>query len=651
MFMPAETLRILLVEDNPGDQELVRLYMAQALASPIELSCVESLGAARQVIDPSRLDLVLLDLGLPDGRGLEVVDRMRSMAADVPIVVLTGSGTLESGLDALERDAQDYLVKDQLSPAMLSRSVRYAVHRRRWQNQYRHQLSVSPDGILVLDSKEIILFSNSSAVAMLGHAPTDGGSLPDLIRGARSAPVDVTLGTGRVVEVRSVETDWQGRPGRLITLRDMTERREAERALSRLTEELRRTNRRLEELVSTDPLTGILNRRGLEEALGREIERLARTGDQLVAILVDMDDFKSVNDSYGHAVGDAALKAMTSSLREALRGGDQLGRVGGDEFLVLLSGTTTAEGVAVAEKLRRAVKATRLPVADGSVALAASFAVGVVPPDVVSIEQVLASVGSMLKRSKDDGKNRVSSERGSSGSKGDQWAESELNPDGIDLHVALQSIRCTTTNDVVGNEALTRGPPGAFANPADLFRAAFEQNVLTTLDLRALSNSLALLRATDPDGTYHVNLFPSTVLNTPTERIIQLLTDGVAAGRLCVELSEQQFLGDPSYLREPLLALRKHGVRVAIDDVGFGRSSIEALLVLEPDVVKVDRRCLHGIEAMGERRQLERLMAMLSAVNAEVIVEGVETEAELSILRDMGVILAQGFLWGRPARG
>ena len=156
MFKPADALRILLVEDNPGDQELVRLYMAQASASPVELACVGSLSAARQMIEPNELDVVLLDLGLPDGRGLEVVDRMRSMAADVPIVVLTGSGTLESGLDALEHDAQDYLVKDQLSPAMLSRSIKYAIHRRRWQNQYRHQLSVSPDGIIVVDSKEMV---------------------------------------------------------------------------------------------------------------------------------------------------------------------------------------------------------------------------------------------------------------------------------------------------------------------------------------------------------------------------------------------------------------------------------------------------------------------------------------------------------------
>lgn len=653
MFKPADALRILLVEDNPGDQELVRLYMAQASASPVELACVGSLSAARQMIEPNELDVVLLDLGLPDGRGLEVVDRMRSMAADVPIVVLTGSGTLESGLDALEHDAQDYLVKDQLSPAMLSRSIKYAIHRRRWQNQYRHQLSVSPDGIIVVDSGEMVLFANSAAIDLVGHSPTESSTLPPVIRGARSAPVDAHLDSGRTVEVRAVETDWQGRPGRLITLRDITERREAERALSRLTEELRRTNRRLEELVSTDPLTGVLNRRGLEEALGRELERLTRSGDQLVAILVDMDDFKSVNDSYGHAVGDAALKAMTASLREALRGGDQLGRVGGDEFLVLLSGTTVAEGVAVAEKLRRSVKSTTLPVDDGGLALAASFAVGVIEPDVVSIEQVLASVGATLKRSKETGKNRVSSSAlpAEEGGAPYEWAEGELNADGIDLHVALQSIRCTKTHDIVGNEALTRGPPGAFAMPADLFRAAFEQNVLTTLDLRALSNSLALLRANDPDGTYHVNLFPSTVLNTPSERIIQLLTDGVATGRLCVELSEQQFLGDPTYLREPLRALRDHGVRVAIDDVGFGRSSIEALLVLEPDVVKVDRRCLYGIESSGERRQLERLMEMLSAVNAEVIVEGVETETELQILCDMGVSLAQGYLWGRPSRG
>ncbi len=638
---------VLLVEDNPGDVDLVRLYLTQVPRSRVGLRSADSLGSAREALDETSPDLILLDLGLPDGTGVEVVQSMRRLAADVPIVVLTGSNDPDIAMAALQFDAQDFLVKDQMNATVLLRSIRYAVERHRWQQQYRQQLSSSPDGIVVLDETGTVRFANAAASVLLGGAPSTLGEIPRDVR-LSSGATDVTLPTGRIVEARTADTVWQGTAARIITLRDMTERREAERTLSRLTAELRRTNSRLEELVSTDPLTGVLNRRGIEDALGREMERLQRTGDGLVAILVDCDDFKGINDAYGHAVGDAALTALTSQVREALRSGDYVGRVGGDEFLVLLPETTIAEGMAVAEKLRRAIKTTMVPVADGSLALAASLAVGAIEPDVVSIEQILSTLGPTLKRSKLGGKDRVSGDglRDEEGS-----AAARLEPDSLDLGVALQTIRRLDDEAAVGFEALTRGPPGDFQLPTELFRAAFEQDVLTTMDLRALRSSLAALRLSGRGGWHHVNLFPSTILNTPVDRLARLLAEALDAGTVCVELSEQQFLGDPTYLREPLQALRERGIRLAIDDVGFGRSSIEALLVLEPDVVKVDRRCVQRIATHdGERRRLQRLMDMLLAVGADVIIEGVESPDELTILREMGARYAQGYLWDEPKR-
>jgi EAL domain-containing protein (putative c-di-GMP-specific phosphodiesterase class I) len=182
------------------------------------------------------------------------------------------------------------------------------------------------------------------------------------------------------------------------------------------------------------------------------------------------------------------------------------------------------------------------------------------------------------------------------------------------------------------------------------FRAAFEQDTLTAVDLRALRTSLDRRKSEAWTGWYHVNVFPSTLVDTTPEDLTSLLVDAGTDERICIELSEQQFLGDPAYLKKPIASLRKRGFRVAIDDVGFGRSSIEALMVLEPDVVKIDRKCMHtagGDDA--ERRQLERLIAMLGAVEATVIVEGVETQSELSFLREMGVQYAQGYLWGKPS--
>lgn len=641
-----EDLRVLVIEDNPGDVELVQHYLAQGLEG-VHLEPAESLAAARRVLSETDVDLILLDLGLPDADGLGSVSTVRRMAPHTPIIVLTGHNVPGGGVAAIQEDAQDYLIKDHLNASSLQRSISYAMERSRWQQQYRHQLSVNPDGMVVLDEMGDLLFVNSAAGEMLGDDALNEGT-PEEIRQLTTAPADITLPTGLIVEGRAVDTDWQGEPARLIALRDITARREAERALSALTEQLKKTNERLEELVSTDPLTEVLNRRGVGEALAREVAHVRRTGDALVAILVDCDDFKGINDEHGYTVGDAALRALCRTVSESLRGGDHVARVGGDEFLVLLPNTSVAQGMAVAEKLRQAIKGTTIPVSDGDLQLSASLAVGEIPPEVASIEQVLATVNMALKRSKVSGKDRVSAFR-SNGDRAVDAASDEvaLDAEAIELGAVIQTIRSLGDEQIVGVEALTRGPSGFYAAPSDLFRAAAEQNTLTTLDLRALRGCLALLRDVHPDLPYHVNVFPSTVLNTPVDEMISLF--GIEPDRLCLEISEQSFLGDPSYLRKPLAELRDLGVRLAIDDVGYGRSSIESLLVLEPEVVKIDRRCIDAITTQaGERRRLERLLNMLSTVASDVIVEGVETEEELTVLRDLGVNVGQGYYWDPP---
>ena len=635
----------------------MRKALRRGSGHAVKVTNAPTVEAALGHLETEEVDLVMLDLALGAASGVDIVRRVRRTAPTIPIIVIADEPSEREAILALHRDAQDYVLKHQLNPATLTRAVEHALEPERWQGQYRRLLGISPDGVVIVDEEGRVLFVNSAAARLLGRAPTRSSELPTGMRARVGEAVDVSLDSGRVAEIREVETLWYGRPARLLTLRDITERREAEARINAMADELRRANVRLERLVDTDPLTHVLNRRGIEEVLHVELRRMGRTGDALMAILVDCDDFKSINDSHGHGTGDAVLTALAKSVEETLRAGDFVGRVGGDEFLVLLPSTTIAEGMIVAEKIRRAIKATALPLPGDRLALSASLAVGPVARDAVSVEEVLASVDEGLKQSKRAGKDIVSGGTGEErrlvprGNGRGAEAGGALHAGSIALHVVVQGIRKLEDGHSVGCEALTRGPPGALSMPADLFRAAFEQNLLTALDLRALRACVQSRRERGWPGWFHLNLFPSTLLNVPVERILQMLEPAGTKERLCVELSEQQFLGDPSCLRPMIRELRGAGYRVGIDDVGFGRSSVEALMLLEPDIVKVDRRCIKAVVTdAGERRQLDRLLAMLRAVEATVIVEGVESAEELRVLRDMGVEYGQGFLWGRPSR-
>ena len=652
-----KTLEVLLAADDPHEVALVRRALRLGHGRVVRVTDVPTVEAALTHLESEDVDLVILDLDLGPAFGADIVRGVRRSAPAIPIIVITDEAQERLAILALQRDAQDYVLRHQLNPATLAAAVRDALEPERWPGQYRRLLGISPDGVVVVDREGRVLFVNSAAAQMLGHAPVRCEELPHAMREGVGEALDVSLAGGRIAEIREVETVWSGRSARLVTMRDITERRAAESRLDAMARELKEANERLERLADTDPLTQVLNRRGLSEVLHAELRRMGRTGDKLMAILLDCDDFKSINDSFGHGVGDAALTALARGVQSTLRAGDHVGRVGGDEFLVLLPSTTIAEGLVVAEKIRRAIRATALPLSAHGLTLSASLAVGPVGREVVSLEEILTSVADGLRESKQTGKDVVSESRGNGRGRREGAAPSRaqpriaLDPATISLHVVVQEIRALDDGEAVGCEALTRGPRGAYAMPADLFRAAFEQNALTALDLRALRTTMESLRERAWPGWYHVNLFPSTLFNVPAEQIIPLLDRGGTRERVCVELSEQQFLGDPACLRPMIRDLRAAGYRVAIDDVGFGRSSIEALMLLEPDIVKVDRRCIQFVASdVGERRQLERLLAMLRAVDATVIVEGVETREELRILGELGVRYGQGYLWGKPTR-
>ncbi len=419
-------------------------------------------------------------------------------------------------------------------------------------------------------------------------------------------------------------------------------------ALRRNEDALRDAARVLQEIAIRDPLTDLINRRGLERALAQEAARVRRSGARLAALLVDCDDFKTANDQFGHAFGDAVLQEVSRRLTRALRPTDVLARVGGDEFIALLPDTRIAEAFRVAERVRDAVAAH--PVEAGTSRFDATVSIGVsdVAVDAATTKELLTQLQLALKRGKRGGKNRVatalSAVEGSS--------QDALLLEGKGLRVVAQSIRALSDDRPVGMELLSRGPSGdELENPEHLFRAAVERDLLRSVDLSCVENCLDAVEARpDLEGRIHVNLYPSTLESVDLDRWVELFCGRFGSRRqFCVELSEQQVIGQPGRLRERVAELQKVGVLVALDDVGFGRSSLEALIVLEPDVIKVDRAFVTGCASdPAKRHWLDRLVRVVDGLSAYLIAEGIESRSDLEAVRDAGVQFGQGFFWDRP---
>lgn len=404
------------------------------------------------------------------------------------------------------------------------------------------------------------------------------------------------------------------------------------------------------ELTQVDPLTGLLNRRGLADVLAVEASRAERAASSLTALLVDCDDFKAVNDRLGYAGGDAALLALTRALVHSLRPADRVARIGGDEFLVLLPDTRVVEAALVAERMRHAIVERPIETPHGACAL--SVSVAVVPVDYVDarLESLVVSARDALEESKGLGKNRVTLATAAGGAALAQETSNLsglLDEPSLIRAVSLPIVRLAD-GVVLGHEFLTRGPDGPLFSPLDFFRRASENGLLVAVDLRCLRAALAA--ATDAEGWVHVNLYPATVRETPVEQILRLFPDGPSRRRYCIELSEQHLFGDPTSIREPLARLRQAGLRIAVDDVGFGRTSLEGLVLLEPEVVKLDRRWVAGAARDRSRlRTLKRFAKVSQALGATIVAEGIESGEDLQALIDLGVDAGQGYFWGEPA--
>jgi diguanylate cyclase (GGDEF)-like protein len=550
---------LLIVEDDLSSARSLAEMLAHSDDPHFTIRHVTSAAAACEAVRGGDVDVVILDLGLPDATDLQALVQLEAAVHEIPVIVLTGRGEESLAADALHFGAEDYLRKGEIAFDSLIRSIRYAVERH---------------------------------------------------RGVRD--------------------------------------------LARMKRELETANRDLERLTLIDPLTELLNRRGLQQALSREVQHLTRGAESSAVLVVDLDDFKQINDSLGHAAGDVVLKEVGRRLRTSVRGIDFAGRVGGDEFMLLLPETNPSEVSRVAERIRLAVATATIQHSTGPITLTASIAAMLLTADLPAVDQLLSRAHLLLDRAKRQGKNRVvfqSSEFEDTDQR--RRAQTDMCTHlarGRHIVTVKQPIYELRDESPVGYEFLSRYVNESLELPDNFFRLCSERNILTLVDHACLRSAVAAAMDLPPYARFHFNIFPTTLLAVPVEHLLDLLPKPVPPGTFCLEISEQQIIGDPSYLLPAVQALRAAGILIAIDDVGFGSSCLESLVLLRPEIVKIDKRCVIGVPGDAARiDQLRRYVAVARTLGCTVVAEGIETAAELEVVRALGVEYGQGYFWGKPA--
>jgi diguanylate cyclase (GGDEF)-like protein len=394
-----------------------------------------------------------------------------------------------------------------------------------------------------------------------------------------------------------------------------------------------------------DPLTRALNRYGLATRLTVEVAMARQRGHALSAVVVNCDELRAINTHHGVILGDVALAEVARRVCDSVRPDDAVARLGGDEFLVLLRGQDVSVATQVAERIRLAVGQRPISESHGPVKLTVSVAVAAVDPRTDTLDPLLRELDLAMRNSKRVGRNRVTSTLPPLGVPDRRARLTEAMGR---LRVAAQELVELTYGERIGVELLVRGPAGELESPVDLFRAAVECDLLGALDDACLRACLAQAHRFG-DVDVHINVYPGTLLSLRPEHLLRSISGEARADRICLELCEQQLVGRPDYLVDRLRALRALGFRVAVDDVGFGNSCLESLVVLEPDVVKIDRAFVTGVASQPARaKNLERLIRVAKALGATTVVEGIEHDADAELARSLGADAGQGFLWSRP---
>ena len=693
-------LCLLLVEDEPR----LRALVSEIVQGPgREVLQCGSGAEAIEILQQHRVDLALINITLPDMTGMELMNWIRDRRFDLSVIVVSGDESIESAITALRCGAREYIRKP-FDPAVLRGTVDNALSARKLayetsamtahlehsERLHRYLVDNSPDLIFALDPDGRFWFVNNRFTSLLGYEKHEliGTHYSAIVheedlRAARwacserrtgpraSSNVELRL-RRRVLEnaevavaplatvvvsakgIYAASTGDSPTPRRLLgtygVARDITDRKQAEQIISFH--------------ATHDALTGLPNRSLFLDRLRQAIARARRMfleKGHLAVLFIDLDRFKVVNDTYGHVKGDQLLQQVAARIRRCLRGTDTLSRIGGDEFVAVVSELGGREGAeAVATKIVNELRQPFL-LGEGEFRTSVSVGVAIYPEDGASEQELMRNADVAMYHVKKKGKDGINFFAPGMSAVWTRRRELEdelgaaIEARALELH--YQPIHNIGTRRVESLEALVRWrhPVQGLLDPSRFVHIAEESGLIYGLGEHVLESACADLRRWRAQGFPHLRVavnLSAREFDRPdlVDRVIDTLRRyDVAPDAFELEITENVLIEDMDAVADRAGRLRRFGVGITIDDFGTRYSSLGYLQSLPISGIKIDQSFVRdlGVRSSGASI-VSAMIGIARGFGLSLVAEGVEKQEHVDSLRTSGCDVMQGYLFSRP---
>ena len=695
-----EKVHVLLIEDNMDMAELIQAYLASIHRFSFSIMHVETLAEGVQQLKNKKYEqnschVVLLDLNLPDSDGFATFETVMRQTRHIPIILMTNLDDEELAIRAVRQGAQDYLVKSEMDAGMLYRAIRYAIERNRVEealreSQERYTLAIqgANDGLWDWDLRTNKVYFSPRWKNMLGYSDTEIGDQPsewlnrihpddiDYVRVTLSAHIKGTSAhfeSEHRIERKDKTYMW-------VLTRGFAVRNGGNKAYRMAGSQTditlrKRTEEQLIHDAFHDALTGLPNRALFIDRLGRALEHVKRhQGYRFAIFFLDLDRFKVINDSLGHAFGDQVLVTVAQKLSNCLRPSDSIARMGGDEFVILLEELSQPSDIEIISSRIQNALQTSLEINGQKIAVSASIGIVLSDMEYHTAEDILRDADIAMYHAKMLGKATHAIFSPSMRKRAIIRMELENELRQVleceerrkrELSVVFQPILSIQDNHITGFEALLRWnhPERGPIRPIEFIPVAEETDLIHFLGLWVLREACSQLRMwqdhVPPDLTHpllsvNVNISGKQFSHPDlVENIKKILQEtNVDPSCLSLEITESWLMEGKEPYQDTLDKIRRLGIKLQVDDFGRGYSSFRYLQSLPVTTLKIDQLFVQRLGVDSNNSEIVRsIVGLARSLGMSVVAEGVETEIQLRKLKELGCPLIQGFYISKPLNG